>query len=651
MKTFYITTPIYYPSGKFHIGSAYTTCLCDTLTRYKKLKGYDTYFLTGNDEHGLKIQQSAEALGKSPQEHVDFIADQAQALWSYLKIENNDFIRTTQKRHEVVVEKIFEQLLAQDDIYLGEYSGNYCVHDEAYFTSTQLKDGNLCPDCGRETKIVVEQTYFLRLSKYQDQLLTFIEENPDFITPESRKNEVVSFIKAGLNDLSVSRTAFDWGIKVPSNPLHVIYVWIDALSNYISALGYQSSDDSLYQKYWKNGDEVLHVVGKDILRFHAIYWPIMLMALQVPIRFKLFAHGWYMMKDGKMSKSKGNVVYPDQLVKRYGLDAFRYYIVKELPYGADGVFTPEDFVTRVNTEIVNDLGNLVSRTISMAKKYFQGTVRKTSHNEELKRFEQELEATQVAMIDEYHQAMDQAKLTIALSAITTMVNRTNKLIDETSPWALAKNQTLDALESVLYHLLESIRLAAILYQPILIESSPKIFAALQVEPRYQAFEALQYGMKETYTVLADTPHLLPRLDYEKEVAFIQEMMNPTKEEEKVVVAANPIAPQKDEISIDDFGKVDLRVGKILECSKHPNAKKLLCLKVDTGDRVRSIVSGIAEFYSPESLVNKQVIIVLNLAPVKLRGELSEGMVLAGDQDGKIVLIEAPNDLLPGASVK
>ncbi|MDD3128860.1 MAG: methionine--tRNA ligase, partial [Candidatus Izemoplasmatales bacterium] len=346
MKTFYITTPIYYPSGKFHIGSAYTTCLCDSIKRYKQLQGFDARFLTGNDEHGQKIEETAKKNNMSPQELVDYYAKLSQDLWKNLSISNDDFIRTTERRHEVIVEEIFEKLLLNDDVYLGEYSGNYCVSCESYFTKTQLIDEDKCPDCGAETKVLKEETYFLRLGKYQDRLLKFIEDNPDFIVPETRKNEVVQFIKQGLNDLSVSRTAFSWGVKVKSNPKHVIYVWIDALSNYITALGYGSNDDSLYQKYWINGNEVIHVVGKDILRFHAIYWPIMLMALDIPIKFRLFAHGWYLMKDSKISKSKGNVIYPEQLTQKYGLDAFRYYIVRELNYGHDGAFTPNDYISR-----------------------------------------------------------------------------------------------------------------------------------------------------------------------------------------------------------------------------------------------------------------------------------------------------------------
>lgn len=642
-KTYYVTTPIYYPSGKLHIGNTYTTVLCDALKRYKQLRGYDTFYLTGMDEHGKKIETVAEERGLPPIDHVDEMAEQTRALWDRLKISYDDFIRTTEKRHKTVVQKIFERLLNQGDIYLGTYSGYYCMHCESFFTESQLEEGKTCPDCGREVSWLEEESYFLKLSKYEKRLETFIEENPDFITPESRRNEVLSFIRQGLNDLSVSRTTFDWGIKVVSNPKHVVYVWIDALSNYISALGYGTDDDARFQKYW-NGDEVVHVVGKDILRFHAIFWPIMLMALDIPVTFRLHAHGFYMMKEGKMSKSKGGVIYPDTLLKRYGLDELRYYLLRELPYGGDGLFTPETFVDRINFDLANDFGNLLNRTITMINKYFDGKV--TDNPDGSTEYDASLESLMEETPKTFAENMESLKVSEAIKSLWKQISRTNKYIDETTPWILAKdNSREDELENVLYHLSESLRQVAILLKPILIEASEALFKQLGVHEDTQTWQSLYYGAQTSYHVVHKGTPLFPRLDVEEEVEKLRKIVRgdddslESGEEDEQTLA-----------TIDDFAKLDLRIAEVKSAKTHPNADKLLVLKVDAGEgKLRQLVAGIAKHYEPDALTGKKIVIIRNLEPVNLRGEKSEGMLLAGSGKKDMELLEVDH-LNPGDTV-
>jgi methionyl-tRNA synthetase len=524
-KTFYLTTPIYYPSGKFHIGTAYTTVLADAIKRYKKLQGYDVYMLTGMDEHGQKIQDVAEKAGKTPQEHVDEIAEIAKELWGKMDIQYDDFIRTTEERHTKVVEEIFDKLMEQGDIYLGEYEGWYCMPCETFFTQTQLVDGK-CPDCGRDVKKMKEESYFFNMKKYQKRLEKFYEENPDFIAPESRKNELFNnFIKPGLEDLCVSRTSFDWGVKVRKNPKHVVYVWLDALTNYITALGYGSADDSKFKKYWPAD---LHIVGKDIIRFHGIYWPIFLMALDLPLPKKLYAHGWIMMKDGKMSKSKGNVIYPETLINRYGLDATKYFLLKELQYGQDGIFSPEGFVERYNIDLCNDLGNLLNRTIGMMNKYYAGII---PENVGLKNeTDEELEKTVIQKVQAMEENMDSYHISNALGEIWAIITRSNKYIDETMPWALAKSEEAEdkeKLKSVMYHLAENLRIVAVLLQPFMSNTAVNMFKQLGIEKEnLKEWNSIkEYGKTISGTkVIEKGEPLFMRLDMNEEVEYIREAM-------------------------------------------------------------------------------------------------------------------------------
>ena len=659
-QPFYITTPIYYPSGKLHIGSAYTTIACDVLARYKRMMNHDVFYLTGLDEHGQKIQQKSEEAGITPQAYVDGMAVGVKELWKLLDISYDKFIRTTDDYHEKVVADVFEKLLAQGDIYLGEYSGWYSVSDEEFFTESQLEEifrdedgkviGGIAPS-GHEVEWVSEESYFLRLSNYADRLVDFFHAHPDFIQPDGRMNEIIkNFIEPGLEDLAVSRTSFTWGVKVPSNPKHVVYVWIDALLNYVTALGYGQDDHANFDKFW-NGT-VFHMVGKDILRFHSIYWPIMLMMLDLKMPERLIAHGWFVMKDGKMSKSKGNVIYPEMLVERFGLDPLRYYLMRSLPVGSDGTFTPEDYVARINYELANDLGNLLNRTVAMINKYFDGQV--PAYVENVTDFDADLAKVVAENIEEFHKQMNAVDFPRALDAVWNIISRTNKYIDETAPWVLAKEDgDKEQLAAVMAHLAASLRVVAHLIQPFMMTTSNAIMEQLGLPVAFDLENLELSGFPENVTVISKGTPIFPRLDMDEEIAYIQSQMNAGKPQEK---EWNPeeveLKSEKEQIKFEDFDKVEIRVAEVKEVEKVEGSDKLLRFRLDAGDgEDRQILSGIAKFYPNEQeLVGKKLQVVANLKPRKMMKKyVSQGMILSAEHDGKLTVLTV-DPSVPNGSV-
>ena len=633
-ETFYISTPIYYPSDKLHIGHAYCTTIADSMARYKRLTDVDVLFVTGSDEHGQKIQRKAAEQNITPKEYVDKIVAGFQALWEKLNISNDEFIRTTEKRHYNVVQEIFKKIYDKGDIYKSTYEGLYCTPCETFWIERQLVDGK-CPDCGRPVETVQEESYFFRMSKYQDRLLQFIEDNPDFIQPVSRKNEMINFIKGGLEDLCISRTTFDWGIPVPIDNKHVIYVWFDALSNYLTAAGYLS-DTEKFNKFWPAD---IHLVGKEIVRFHTIIWPIILMALELELPKKVYGHGWLVVDGDKMSKSKGNVIDPVALIDEFGADSIRYFLLREINLGLDGNFSREALIQRINTDLANDLGNLLHRTLSMVNKFNGGLVKNTKVLEDV---DTELIALAQNTVKQYQDSMDKMEISVANRTVWNLISRSNKYIDLTGPWALAKDESKqERLQTVMYNLIESLRIISVLIAPFMPNTAPKIWKQLGLGEfsKVKFKDIKEWGTVMTETKVEQPEQIFPRIEEEKAEAVAKTAVPAVVEQKKDEV----------EITIDEFAKVDLRVVKVLAAEKVEKADKLLKLKVDLGTEQREIVSGIAKHYAPEELVGKNVVMVINLKPAKIRGIVSQGMVLAAScgDELKVVEVEMPE----GSKVK